>query len=151
MPKDPRLPRGQTNGIADECWFRAPVREALLSNNAYAVEFYVKNDFKKKIQLSLFDSLLANAAVSKIAGEEAKLKITYERKPTDQDIYVLLNRSDVNDFEFLVAYRYAISYLNHLEIYCIDDQSGLGADEIHVTMKADNMATNCLDFKDEDF
>lgn len=43
-PKNPRLPVGQRNGKKDECWFRAPLSEKLLSGNPYLVQFYIKND-----------------------------------------------------------------------------------------------------------
>ena len=150
-PKDPRLPVGQKNGANDECWFRAPLAEQLLSGNPYRVEFYIQNDFNRKIRLSLFEGIAAPAPFEQVSNEDKLTVIVYDRAADIQDVYMLLERSQTTDFEFLAGYRYSISYLNHLEIYSIEDQSGLGADEIHLTMTADDMATNFLDFTDEDF
>ncbi|UJP05775.1 MAG: endonuclease/exonuclease/phosphatase family protein [Nitrosomonas sp.] len=151
IPKDPRLPIGQKNGKNDECWFRAPLAEQLLSGNSYRVQFYIKNDFKRKIRLSLFEGISAPAPFEQASNEDRLTLIDYDRAAAIKDVYILLERGRITDYEFLAGYRYSISYLNHLEIYSIDDQSGLGADEIHLTMTADDMATNFLDFTDEDF
>ncbi|SNX61078.1 hypothetical protein SAMN06296273_2533 [Nitrosomonas ureae] len=150
-PKDPRLSVGQKNGANDECWFRAPLAERLLSGNHYRVEFYIQNDFNRKIRLSLFEGIAAPAPFEQVSNEDKLTLIGYDRAADIKDIYMLLKRSQITDFKFLAGYRYSISYLNHLEIYSIDDQSGLGADEIHLTLTADDMATNFLDFTDEDF
>ncbi len=150
-PHDPRLPIGQKNGDRDECWFRAPLAEQLLSGNPYPVRFYIKNDFNKKMRLSLFDSIDAPTPFLKLTTTDKLALLDYDRASTVKEIYLLLKRGSTNDYEFLAGFQYAISYLNHLEIYCIDDQSGLGADEIHVTMTADAMAANFLDYTDEDF
>lgn len=151
IPKDPRLPVGQKNGANDECWFRAPLAEQLLSGNPYPVQFYIQNDFERKIRLSLFEGIAAPAPFQQVTNEDRLTVIDYDRAADIKDVYILLERSQTTDFEFLAGYRYSISYLNHLEIYSIEDQSGLGADEIHLTMTADDMATNFLDFTDEDF
>lgn len=151
IPKDPRLPVGQKNGKNDECWFRAPLVEPLLSGNPYRVQFYIQNDFKRKIRLSLFEGISAPAPFDEATNDDRLLLIGYDRAADIKDVYMLLERSQTTDYEFLAGYRYSISYLNHLEIYSIDDQSGLGADEIHLTMTADDMVTNFLDFTDEDF
>lgn len=151
-PKDPRLPVvGQKNGENDECWFRAPLAEQLLNGNPYPVQFYIQNDFNRKIHLSLFEGIAAPAHFEQVSNENALTLIGYDRAADIQDVYMLLERSQITDYEFLTGYRYSISYLNHLEIYSIEDQSGLGADEIHLTMTADDMATNFLDFIDKDF
>lgn len=151
IPKDPRLPIGQKNGAKDECWFRVPLDEQLLSGNSYLVQFYIKNDFKRKIKLSLFDGISAKTSFVKLTSTDQLSLIDYDRAVNIKDIYILLKRSNTTDYEFLAGYRYSISYLNHLEIYSIDDQSGLGADEIHLNMTADDMTNNFLDFTDEDF
>mgnify|MGYP006904091916 FL=1 len=101
--------------------------------------------------MSLFESITAQIAFHKQTSLDKLVLIDYNRATDISEMYFLLKRTNVNDFEFLAGYRYFISYLNHLEIYSIDDQSGLGADEIHVTITADDMATNFLDFTDEDF
>jgi len=44
--------------------------------------------------------------------------------------------------------RYSFFCLNHLRNYSIDDQSGLGADEIHLTLNADGLAANFLNLTD---
>ena len=151
IPKDPRLPIGQKNGAKDECWFRAPLAEQLLSGNPYPVQLYIKNDFSRKIRLSLFEGISAPAPSEQVTNEDRLILIDYDRSADIKDVYILLERNQTTDYEFLAGYRYSISYLNHLEIYSIDDQSGLGADEIHLTMTADDMAANFLDFTDEDF
>lgn len=150
-PKNPSLPVGQKNGDKDDCWFRAPLAEQLLSGNSFLVQFYIKNDFKRNITMSLYDSITAQTPISTLTSTDKLVLIDYNRADNVKDIYFLLKRSNTNEFEFLVGYKYSISYLNHLEIYSIDDQSGLGADEIHLTMTADAMTTNFLDFTDEDF
>ncbi|PTQ87649.1 hypothetical protein [Nitrosomonas ureae] len=147
-PKDPRLPVGQKNGANDERWFRAPLAEQLLSGNPYRVEFYIQNDFNRKIRLSLFEGIAAPAPFEQVSNEDALTLIGYDRAADIQDVYMLLERSQITDYEFLAGYRYSISYLNQLEIYSIEDQIGLGADEIRLTMTADDIATN---FIDEDF
>jgi len=115
------------------------------------VQFYIKNDFKRKVRLSLFDGISAKTSFVKLTSTDQLSLIDYDHAVNIKDIYILLKRSNTTDYEFLAGYRYSISYLNHLEIYSIDDQSGLGADEIHLTMTADDMTNNFLDFTDEDF
>lgn len=142
---------GQRNGENDECWFRAPLAEQLLNGNPYPVQFYIQNDFNRKIHLSLFEGIAAPAPFEQVSNEDTLTLIGHDRAADIQDVYMLLERSQITDYEFLAGYRYSISYLNQPEIHSIEDQIGLGADEIRLTLTADDMATNFLDFTDEDF
>lgn len=99
----------------------------------------------------MFEGIGAPAPFSQVTNEDRFILIDYDRFADIKDVYILLERSQTTDYEFLAGYQYSISYLDHLEIYSIDDQSGLGADEIHLTMTADDMTANFLDFTDEDF
>lgn len=150
-PKNPQLPVGKENGVKDECWFRAPLRESLLSGNPYPVQFYVQNDFEKKIKVSLYKSVEAKTAFARKTTTDSLCLLEEERIASMNDVYMLLKRADVNDYQFLAGYRYTITYITHLEIYCIDDQSGLGADEIRLSMTVDDMTDNFLEYVDDDF
>ena len=150
-PKDPRLPKGQPNGSNDDCWFRIPLPYDLYSGEIYPVTILLNNDFEKKMKFELYDSFDNAGAFLSDGGKKKRWTPTFDRTAGIQEVFLNLKRSDQQDVEFSAAFRYSISFLNYLSIYCEDDQSGLGADEIHLTGTADGGAAKFIDFKDEDF
>jgi hypothetical protein len=132
-PKNPHLPKGQANGPKDDCWFRIPVPIDLYSGQVYPVIVLVKNDFQKNINIELFDSFDNPTQFFSETSNLKRWSHSFNKTVAIKEVFMNLKRSDVQDVEFLAAFRYSISYLNHLSIYCEDDQSGLGADEIHLT------------------
>jgi endonuclease/exonuclease/phosphatase family metal-dependent hydrolase len=149
--KDPMLPKGQDNGKNDDCWFRMPLPVDLFSGQPYPVTVVVTNDFRKLLRLELFDSIHNQVAFHTDSGKSKKFMHEFDKTNSIHHVFMNLKREVNTDVEFLAGYRYAISYLNHLSIYCEDDQSGLGADEIHLTGTVDGGTKYFIDFKDNDF
>lgn len=78
----------------------APLAEQLLSGNPYPVQFYIQNDFERKIRLSLFEGIAPPAPFAQVTNEDRLTVIDYDRAADIKDVYILLERSQTTDFEF---------------------------------------------------
>jgi hypothetical protein len=142
-PKDPRLPMGQTNGPLDECWFRANIGRAL-SGQAHTSTFAITNGTGNTATVTMYDQ--DGQQIGQVVGNQLESIIQHTTSGPEM-VYLLLQRSSINDVDFRAGWRSGLTYLRSVPnvrpmVLRCEDETGpdwAGADEITLRLFADNL------------
>jgi len=136
---DPGLPKGQTLGTDDRCWFRADI-PAKFDGGSYAATFVVRNPTQVPATLSTLDPAFA-AVVPAVASADPELKAVVTT--AGQQVFLTLKRNSINDVTFTIEWQSPLSFLllDEAVVLHVDDETGPdwpGADSLELTVSVDN-------------
>ncbi len=139
LPKNPNLPLAQPNGKNDECWFVATMDGKLITGDVYNSRFFVQKNINSDAKITLFDNQPPTNIVEQAEGMGRELSINFSTSVQNK-VYLKLQRASILDNKFKAGWQSEISYLSntYLRLFCIDETSGLGSDEINISLSADS-------------
>jgi hypothetical protein len=151
QPLNPGLPSGQKLGTTDDCFFRADRLERF-SKAPYDDRFAISNPARASFTVKLCTVSLAPLDTPQNSSAP---ELELHRMAGAETVFLVLTRADVNDVDFSVTWKSALSYLTLETISLeVNEETGFdwGSDELELSVSIDgeNVYTNTWDDADSD-